>query len=191
MPFPKEAWFFIAEPTPVYDTEVAKAKLTEAGLPDGIDVKLSIINRPIDNQISQIVKSLLDPVGIRTKIEVLERTTWVDLWNARGGQMGILQRGAGTGDPDDQSAFFDTANISNFAGYDSEPIRGLIAQANETTDQAERLALWTEITTIVVEDAVYIFIGAVPTVGAARSAVKGIVLAGGGLIDATGAWLAE
>jgi peptide/nickel transport system substrate-binding protein len=183
LPFPKEAWFSIDSPMPVFDAEAARARLGEAGFPDGIDVKLSIINRPIDNQIAQIVKAQLDAVGIRTEIEVLERTTWVDLWTARGGQMGILQRGAGTGDPDDQSAFFDPANIANFAGYDSPEIWALVQQANETTDQAERKAIWQQIAGIVQQDCVYNFIGAVPTVGAARASVIGIELIGGGVVD--------
>ena len=191
LPFPRDAWFSIEGPTAEYNLDTVAAKLEEAGYPDGADIKLSIINRPIDNQIAQIVKAQLDAANIRTEIEVLERTTWVDLWNARGGQLGILQRGSSSNDPDDQSAWFDTENIANFAGYDSQPIRDLIAQANETTDQEERKAYWQQIAEIVVEDAVYIFIGAVPVVGAMKAGVQGVSLSGGATVDIEAAWIQE
>lgn len=172
MAFPKDVWFFIDDPAPVFDVEAAKASLVEAGYPDGIDVTMTIINRPVDNQISQIVKSQLDAVGVRTKIEVLERTAWVDLWTARQGQLGILQRGAGGIDPDDQSVFFSPTNIGNFAGYESQPILDLIAEANATNDQAARLASWKAIVSQMIADAAYVFMGCVPAPGAYRTELK-------------------
>jgi peptide/nickel transport system substrate-binding protein len=170
--FPKDAWFFVEDPAPVFDVEAARASLAEAGYPDGIDITLTIINRPMDSQIAQIVKAQLETVGIRTAIEVLERTTWVDLWTAREGEMGILQRGAGTIDPDDQSSFFSPTNVANFAGYDSPEILALIDQSNQVVDQAERLALWEQVVAILVEDAVYVFLGCVPAPGAKRVEVQ-------------------
>jgi peptide/nickel transport system substrate-binding protein len=178
MAFPNNAWFFIDDPAPVFDVEAAKASLAEAGFPDGIDITMTIINRPIDNQISQIVKSQLDAAGIRTTIEVLERTTWVDLWSAREGQIGILQRGAGGIDPDDQSAFFSPTNLGNFAGYESQPILDLIVQANSTIDQSARLAAWKEIVGIMISDAAYVFLGCVPAPGAKRSELQNLNIVG-------------
>lgn len=189
--FPQGSWFFIEDPAPVFDTEQSTALLAEAGYPDGIDVTLTIINRPVDNQISQIVKAQLDAVGIRTTIEVLERTTWVDLWNAREGELGILQRGAGGVDPDSQSPFFSPTNIANFAGYESQPILDLIDQANQTNDQSERLALWEEIIGIMVEDAAYVFMGCVPAPGAKRSEVQDLEIVQSSTWNLTGTSIAE
>lgn len=189
--FPKGSWFFIEDPAPVFDTEQSRTLLAEAGYPDGIDVTLTIINRPIDNQISQIVKSQLDAVGIRTTIEVLERTTWVDLWNAREGELGILQRGAGSIDPDTQSAFFSTTNIANFAGYDSPEIIDLIEQANETVDQAERLAIWEQIVGVMVDDAAYVFMGCVPAPGAKSASVQDLDIVQSIAWNLPGTWLSE
>lgn len=185
--FPNNSWFFIDDPAPVFDTEAAKASLTEAGYPDGIDITMTIINRPVDNQISQIVKAQLDAVGIRTTIEVLERTTWVDLWTAREGQIGILQRGTGGIDPDDQSAFFSPTNIGNFAGYESQPILDLIAQANATVEQEVRLAAWKEIVGTMIADAAYVFFGCVPAPGAKRKNLRDLSIVGTIAWDLTGA----
>ena len=177
--FGRDTWFYIAEPSPVFDTEKAKSLLAEAGFPDGIDITFTIINRPTDNQISQIIKAQLDAVGIRTTIEVLERTTWVDLWTAREGEMGILQGGMPPTDPDSQSGWFSDTSLANYAGYDNPEIRELIAEANRIGDQAERLALWQQVNELNIDDAVYTFIGAIPTTMAARSNVQNLTLVGG------------
>jgi peptide/nickel transport system substrate-binding protein len=189
--FPQGAWFFIDEPAPVFDPTAAAAALAEAGYPDGIDITLSIINRPLDSQIAQIVKAQLDEVNIRTTIEVLERTTWVDLWTARNGEMGILQRGNGGVDPDDQSAFFSPTNIANFAGYESQPILDLIAESNQTVDHGARLAAWTEIVSIMIEDAAYVFFGSIPAPGAQRTELDGMSIVSSYTWDLTEAYLAE
>ena len=189
--FPQNSWFFIDDPAPVFDVEATAAALTEAGYPDGVDITLSIINRPTDNQIAQIVKSQLDAVNIRINIEVLERTTWVDLWTARNGEMGILQRGAGGIDPDDQSAFFSPTNVANFAGYESQPILDLIAESNQTVDHAIRLEAWKQIVQIMIDDAAYVFFGGVPSPGARRSEVTDLNIVGGMGWDLTATSLAQ
>jgi ABC-type transport system substrate-binding protein len=189
--FIKDSWFYIDEPSPVYDPEQAKALLAEAGYPDGIDVTFTIINRPTDNLIAQIAKAQMDAIGIRTTIEVLERTTWVDLWTAREGEMGILQGGMNPIDPDGQSGWWSDTSLANYAGYDNPEIRELISQANQTTDQAERLALWKEVTALNVDDAVYTFIGAIPTTMAARKNVKDLVTVGGFYWEVRDIWLEQ
>jgi len=187
--FPKGAWFYIDAPSPVYDVDAAKKLLADAGYPDGIDVTFSIINRPTDNQIAQIVKAQLDSIGIRTTIDVLERTTWVDLWTARNGQLGILQGGMTPTDPDSQSGWWSDTSLANYAGYDNPKIRELIEQANETTDQAKRLELWKEVTALNVDDAVYIFIGAIPTTMATRKIVTDLETVSGYNWELRATWL--
>lgn len=191
IPFLPESWFYIEGPQAVFDAEKAKTLLAEAGYPDGIDVTFSIINRPTDASIAQIAKAGFDAVGIRTTIETLERTTWVDLWTAREGEMGILQGGMTPVDPDGQSGWWSDTSLSNFAGYDKPEIRELIAQANMTTDQAERVALWQQVVELNLEDAVYTFIGAIPTTMAARTTVKDLKTVGGIYWEVRDIWLQE
>ncbi len=186
--FPQDAWFFVDDPAQVFDPEAAKATLAEAGYPDGIEVTLSIINRPMDSQIAQIVKAQLEAVGVRTTIDVLERTTWVDLWSARGGELGILQRGATSIDPDDQSPFFSPTNVANFAGYESQEILDLIDQSNQTVDRAERLALWEQAVSIMVEDAAYVFLGCVPAPAARRVELQDLEIVHSTTWKLHGAW---
>lgn len=191
IPFLPGSWFFIEGPEPVYDPELAKELLTQAGYPDGIDVTFSIINRPTDAQIAQIAKAGFDAVGIRTTIETLERTTWVDLWTAREGEMGCLQGGMTPTDPDGQAGWWSDTSLANYAGYDNPEIRDLIAQANQTTDQALRVELWQQVVELNLADAVYTFIGAIPTTMAARTSVKDLDLVGGFYWDLRNVWIEQ
>lgn len=183
MPFPKGAWFFMTEPSPKYDPALAKQTLAEAGFPGGIEVNLSIISRPVDQQIAQIVKANLDEAGIRTTLEALERTAWVDRWTGRRGEVGILQRGIMPTDPDDQMIFFDPKAVANFAGFDNPRMTELVQRAQRTSEQATRKQLYAEITRLNMEEAAYIFIGAVPTVGATGIGARDVA------VDPSSAWL--
>jgi peptide/nickel transport system substrate-binding protein len=185
MPFPKGSWFFIEEPTPVYDPEKAKQLLAEAGYPDGIDVSMTHINRTIDTQIAQIMKAQLEAVGIRMTIESLERTTWVDMWLAGEGQLGLLQGGMAPTDPDSQTGIFRPESSSNWTRWVNPDLEEMIHQSNTITDQEERLAIWRQITELVVDEAVYVFIGAIPTIAGARANVQDISLFSGSIWDAT------
>lgn len=191
MGFARDTWFFLDSPAPVYDPELARQLLTEAGYPDGIDVSFSIINRPVDNQIAQIVADNLNEVGIRTTIEVLERTTWVDMWTSRQGQIGSLIAGGGATDPGLSASQYDPGSQSNFAGYDSQAIMDLVDQQNQITDLEERLQIWREIAEIRVDDAVYVQVGIVPGYGAASANARGYDIHAHFLLQFDEAWNAE
>ncbi len=191
LPFPKGAWFYIDEPSPVYDPERAKELLAEAGYPDGIDVTMTHINRTIDTQIAQIVKSQLEAIGINMTIESLERTTWVDLWAAGEGQLGLLQGAMTPTDPDRESGIFQKDSLNNWTDYDNPDIQRLIDEANAVTDREERLAIWKEIAGLVVDDAVYIYIGAIPTIAGVRASVQDLEFVSGMYWENTRTWMQE
>jgi peptide/nickel transport system substrate-binding protein len=191
MGFAKDTWFYLEEPNPVYDPDLARQLLADAGHPDGIDVSFSVINRPVDSQIAQIVADNLTEVGIRTTIEVLERTAWVDLWSSRGGEIGVLINGGGAIDPGFSASTFDPTALSNFAGYDSPEIVELTAEQDQTTDQEERLRIWTEILEIMIDDAVYVPVGVVPAYGAAAAYARDFALHPDFYLQLDAAWNAE
>jgi peptide/nickel transport system substrate-binding protein len=191
MGYVKDTWFFIGEPNPVYDPDLARELLTEAGYPDGIDVTFTIINRPVDNQIAQIVAANLTDVGIRTKIEVLERTTWVDLWSSRQGQIGTLVLGGSSVDPSWGSGIYDPTASSNFAGYDNPEIQTLVAEQGSVADPEARLEIWRQIADIRVDDAVYVQIGLIPGHGAAIADARDFTTHPNLGLDIGKAWTAE
>ncbi len=63
-----------------YDEKKAKQLLAEAGYPDGIDITLTVIARDPDRKIAEIAKFMWDAVGIRTKIDMMERAAAVAVW---------------------------------------------------------------------------------------------------------------
>jgi peptide/nickel transport system substrate-binding protein len=66
------------ESVPYYGYDVNKAKqlVKESKKPDGVDVMLTVISRDLDTRQAQMMKQMLDAVGIRTTIEAMERIAW-------------------------------------------------------------------------------------------------------------------
>ncbi len=61
-----------------YDPEKAKALLKESGVTLPIPVRLTVHNREVDQQQAQLIQSMLDKVGIKVTLDVVERTAWGD-----------------------------------------------------------------------------------------------------------------
>ncbi len=59
-----------------YDVNKAKQLVKESSKPNGADIQLTVISRQVDQQQAQMMKQMLDAVGIRTEIEAMERIAW-------------------------------------------------------------------------------------------------------------------
>ncbi|MCL4535047.1 MAG: ABC transporter substrate-binding protein [Bacteroidetes bacterium] len=66
-----------------YDANKAKQLLAEAGYPNGIDITLTTISRDPDRKIAEIAKFMWDAVGLRTKIDLMERTAALAIWKSQ------------------------------------------------------------------------------------------------------------
>lgn len=197
-PFPLDAWYWVDQPRQVYDPELARQLLAEAGYPDGLDVVYTHINRTVDAQMAQIVQAMLAQVGIRIDIQALERTSWLDIWLVGAGentegQMAGFQNGVTPGDPDGKAMFFQPGGIVNFADYNNEIAWGRIEDSRTTLDQAARAEAWADLVEIQLEEAPYVWVGNIPVIGAARARVQDITLtpSSGWLLTETWASAAE
>ncbi len=66
-----------------YNPAKVKELLTAAGRPDGISFDLNVINREPENTIAEFVQQMWGAVGIKAKINKLERLAWIDVQKAK------------------------------------------------------------------------------------------------------------
>lgn len=68
-----------------YDPEKAKALLTEAGYPDGFELKLEgpTGRYTMDADVCQVVKAMLEQVGIKVDLQLYDSTTYVNILSPR------------------------------------------------------------------------------------------------------------
>jgi len=143
-----------------YDPELAQTLLAEAGFPAGqvLDIALP---QPYETHITagQIVQDMLSDVGIDSNLRVVEWGVWLsDVYRGENdyditvightGKLDPTGRLGGYGDPD-----------SNYVGYDSEDVNGLLAQAAQTSDVSTRETLYDSALLAMHEDAPFIYFG--------------------------------
>jgi ABC-type transport system substrate-binding protein len=141
-----------------YDPEKSKALMKEAGYPDGIDVEFLVIARAVDKLQAEMLKSMWDEVGIRTKVEALERVAMNQRLLTGGYEYDVTTtRGASSvGDPDDEfrAHFWSNGNFAKAHLKDPE-IDALILAASGTYDTAVRAEKYKELQRMLFDKAVY------------------------------------
>jgi peptide/nickel transport system substrate-binding protein len=72
-----EGYAFATTDVPRYDKDIAKAKalLTDAGYPNGLDVTMNVYD--VQKQASDVLSEQLKQVGIRVTLEVLDQPTFI------------------------------------------------------------------------------------------------------------------
>lgn len=187
MPISKSAWYYAAKPSPTYSLATARKDLRAAGYPNGLSASFSIIDRSPDTQIAQIVQSQLAKIGVKLTIQVLERTTWVNTWTSKQGEIGLLRSGGGpTSPPSSVLTNMNPSSSGDFAAYSSPEMSSLIQQLSTTTNQAQQKALMIKIQKLLIADAPYVTFGNLPLVAAQLKTVHGV---DGTLYSTSQAWM--
>lgn len=142
---------------PHYDFDAAKAKqlVSDAGFPNGLDVSLTIINRVIDTQQAQVLKQMLDSVGIRVTIDALERLAWLDKIKTLNYDMVTYQTGVRP-DPDSILAGrFETGADKNYAGMSDSTLDQMLARGRSSYDDSVRTAAYADVQKRIYDTAAY------------------------------------
>lgn len=160
-----------------YDPEKAKALLADAGHADGIDLEVKVINRPSDVQPLEVMQGMLSEVGINLKINLMDRTPWVD--SGRTGNFEALSHGNTANIEPLLREQTKTGSSSNWAGYSNPEVDKLWEEAAAASTVEERVEIYKRMQTLMMEDAYHVVGYRIPTFLAYSAKLHGVEASGG------------
>jgi ABC-type transport system substrate-binding protein len=141
-------------PAYTYDPEKAKALLQQAGVTLPLPVRLTAHNREVDQQQAQLIQQMLDKIGIKITLDIVERTAWGDKVRLNNDfEMATRQAGVLIDPTDD--LLITWAEEGNSA-YSRAKVPGLIDTlhaADAEYDQTKRQELFVKAQTLMYESA--------------------------------------
>ena len=145
-----------------YDSAKARALLTAAGHPNGIDIELWTSTTPIYLRIAETVQAYLNAVGIRTKI--VQRESAAARGAARKGQTDMFLKDWYADYPDAEDFLYPllhTANKGaggNVSFYSNPHFDSLVTASRRELDDAKRTALYRQADSVAFIDAPMVFL---------------------------------
>jgi peptide/nickel transport system substrate-binding protein len=138
-----------------YDVAKTKELLAQAGYPNGVDTELTTADWGVRKDLYTMVQSYLNEAGINTKLNVIERSLWTEIWNT--GWTGMLDCPFIGSQPDGEASTPLINTISSTAprnvslaipaDYDAK----LQVALNEL-DLQKRIALFQELSKMIIDD---------------------------------------
>lgn len=149
-----------------YDPEAAKALLAEAGYPDGFatDVWAMPVQRPYNpnaGRMAEMIQADWAAIGVEAEIVTYEWAEYLERVKNGEQQTFLLGWTGDNGDPDNFLYVLlgcDAVGSANRARWCYEPFNDLLLAAKQTTDVAERTALYEEAQVIFKEQAPWVTI---------------------------------
>lgn len=155
-----------------FDLDAAKELAQAAGL-DGLE-PVFIVNAA-DPRPAQVLRPMLQEIGIDPRIEQLQEAAFRERWDARDYDM-FIHGSVVDADPDDGTwHFFHSQGPRNFASYSNPRADELLDGQRQTASQEERARLFQELQTLLEEDAPYAFLFHEPDRTAFYTYVQGYV----------------
>ena len=172
------------EPYP-YDPDKAKELLAEAGYPDGFDYKMLTYENPrgynpVGIKMAVAIQEYLADVGVNLELETLEWGAFLATRRSADNQdMGMVGWSGDNGDPDNflyEMFSTDMIPVGNTAHYSNPELDEILTTARTVTDPAERAALYEQASTIIHDDAPWLFVNHTLHVRATGADVEGFAL---------------
>ncbi|WP_025785715.1 glutathione ABC transporter substrate-binding protein [Sporosarcina sp. D27] len=143
-----------------YDINEAKKLMKEAGLQDGVTVKLLTSDRKERINMAEVIQSQLKGIGVNVEIQVMEYGAYIDEVDGGKHQMFIGGWGNATGDGDyNQYNLFHSDSIGspgNHFYYQNPEIDKLIEQGRVEMDPSKREEIYEQAMQKEMDDAVYV-----------------------------------
>ncbi|WP_114907758.1 ABC transporter substrate-binding protein [Ornithinimicrobium murale] len=165
---PTDPWYEDRTGDFPYDTEAARALLSEAGA-EGAEVRLRIPTLPYATACAPIVESMLEEVGFEVTIDDLEfPAAWLeDVFTNADYEMSIVSHV----EPRDLGAVF--GNPDYYVRYGTPELRALLDEADAGTEEVQ-IEKMKEAATLVSEDAASDFLFLLPNLIVADPGITGL-----------------
>lgn len=135
------------------DVEKAKQLLADAGYPDGFTTTIYTPNANWRKNIATYMQSCMAEIGITANIEVMEQAALLE--DIRAGKCPVFIMGF-SGTAGDADFFYysqyHSGQTYNYTRYHTDELDGLLDQARQSSDSAERTKLYQQISQIVYDD---------------------------------------
>ncbi|MBC8536235.1 ABC transporter substrate-binding protein [Feifania hominis] len=143
-----------ALPHYTYDLEKAKELMAQAGYPDGFTLEEPVRVIQTEEKMAVTLQQQLSQIGINFEVEVVEANTLFNNYLfVLNFNMMPFSLSTEIHDMAYVAQYYDgLSQMPDMTGYKSDEVKALSQQAKETTDLAERKALYTQIFTIAYED---------------------------------------
>jgi peptide/nickel transport system substrate-binding protein len=189
-PIPPNSWAY-DNSVQIYKQDYDKAKqmLAAGGQPNGFEFSMLVTNSPDSIQLAEAFRSQMMQVGITAKLELLEFATLLSRSNA-GNYQAVSLGWSGRPDPDGNIYnYFHTDGGNNRGGYSNPDVDKLLEQTRAESDPAKRKALYTQVTTLIAQDAPMIFFDFPSEIKTWRPVVQGFVHVPDGMMRFDKVWL--
>ncbi|MBN2840589.1 MAG: ABC transporter substrate-binding protein, partial [Coriobacteriia bacterium] len=184
-----------AFPYAKYDVEAAKAKLAEAGFPEGAGfptISLEYNSGSGHEDILQLVQEDLKAIGVNGELVGSEWAQYLDKLGAADYQVGRLGWIADYPIMDNfLYPLFKTGSGDNYAFYTNPDVDAMLDEARTTVDDDARVSLYQEAEAIIGEDAVVIPMFYYRHTRVASDRVNDGVYSANGLFTFESCWLSE
>lgn len=159
--FPAFGKYFIEELADVYVPDITKAKdlLAEAGYPDGFEMTITVpSNYQFHVDTTQVIVEQLKQAGITAKIELVEWSTWLnDVYIGRDYQSTVIGLDAELA-PKALLRRYGSAEADNFVNFSNAEYNQVLKSAIASISDEEKVAYYTRLQEILVEEAASVFI---------------------------------
>lgn len=167
-------------PVPSYNLDDAKKLLQKAGV-QNLTVEFSTASGHDDwDKIALLLQSDLSQIGVTMKVQQYAWSTYLDKLVKGEFQFGIINWTPDYADPDYNSTYMlDSKNKGegyNFSLWGDPRVDALLQKGRETTDEAQRQEIYTELQTIAAENTPYAWVAQTNAVVPTRSWVKAYVI---------------